>query len=105
MIEQLVRESSSIAPSVSIGDLPFLLDGSLVAQRFGVTTNRMRQLMNRRMVQGRVEKGEGEDAGRWRLTLRLGNRVWRGVFTTDGKLREETMGVARRRGLAEIRHG
>jgi len=87
-----------VAPTTpaDVGDLPFLLDGALVAQRFGITAPRMRELMNRRMVQSRVEKGEGDDAGRWRLTLRLGNRVWRGVFTADGRLCDESIGVAGR---------
>jgi hypothetical protein len=83
----------SARPSAT-GDLPFMLDGALVAQRFGVTATRMRELMSRRMVQSRVEKGEDDDAGRWRVTLRLGNRLWRGVFTADGQLCDETAGLA-----------
>jgi hypothetical protein len=85
-----------------VGDeLPFLLDGGLAAQRFGVSVAHMRELTRRRMVQGRVEKGEGENAGRWRLTVRLGNRVWRGIFTADGELCDETIGLA---GGRKIRH-
>ncbi|CAH1661415.1 DUF6522 family protein [Chelatococcus asaccharovorans] len=90
----MIVQAPSRPPDVA--DLPFLLDGALVAQRFGVTVTRMRELMRRRMVQSRVEKGEGEDAGHWRITLRLGNRVWRGVFTDDGQLSDETSGLAGR---------
>ena len=82
---------------------PFVLDAAFVAQRFGMTLDRMRVLMDRRMVVSRVEEGVGEDAGRWRLTLRSGNRVWRGVFTTDGRLCEETFGLASRQALSKDR--
>lgn len=84
------------AGDAQAGALPFLLDGALVAQRFRIAPERMRVLMDRGLVHSRVEKGEGEDAGRWRLTLRLGARVWQGVFTADGRLCEETSGRAGR---------
>lgn len=90
-------------PSADAPDPPFLLDGALVAQRFGLTAAQMRELMRRHMVQSRVEKGEGEDAGRWRVTLRLGNRVWRGVFTDEGRLSDETAGLARGTGTRHAR--
>jgi len=84
------------ADDLPAGGLPFVLDGALVAQRFGFSPERMRVVMDRGFVHSRVEKGEGEDAGRWRLTLRLGARVWQGVFTADGRLCEETTGRAGR---------
>ncbi|MDX3809705.1 DUF6522 family protein [Bosea thiooxidans] len=72
----------------------FVLDATVVADRFSIPENRLRAYMQRGQVLSRVEKGENEDAGHWRLTLRCGNRIWRGIFNADGKLCSESLRVA-----------
>ncbi|MDX3810127.1 DUF6522 family protein [Bosea thiooxidans] len=86
------------APVLSIAngaaEQQFVLDAKVVAERFSISENQLRAYMQRGQFRSRVEKGEGEDAGRWRLTLRCGNRIWRGVFGADGKLCGESLRVA-----------
>ena len=84
------------------GRQPFMLDAAFVARTFDLTTARVRALMARGLFRSLVEKGEAEDAGNWRLTLRCGNRVWRGVVDGDGALCRQSIGVTRTRPL---RHG
>lgn len=68
----------------------FLLPAELVARRFGWTAEALHDLMRRGLVASRVERGEGEDAGRWRLAVRCGNRRWRAVVEADGTISAET---------------
>jgi hypothetical protein len=75
------------------GRQPFTLDAAFVARSFDLTTARVRALMARGLFRSMVEKGEAEDAGNWRLTLRCGNRVWRGVVGSDGAIRQQSMGL------------
>ncbi|SHJ11132.1 DUF6522 family protein [Aureimonas altamirensis] len=81
-------------PGVSVENDGIMLDADFLAARFSLTETQMRGLMARRLVQSRVERGEGEDLGRWRLTVRIGNRVWRGVVAADGALQSESMGLS-----------
>lgn len=76
------------------GEQQFVLDARVVAERFSLPENRLRAYMQRGQILSRIEKGLNEDAGRWRLTLRCGNRIWRGVFSADGKLCSESLHVA-----------
>ena len=86
-------------PGVSVDEDGIVLDADFLAARFSLTEARMQGLMARRMVQSRVERGEGEDVGRWRLTVRIGNRVWRGVVAEDGALQSESMGMSPTRSI------
>lgn len=79
---------------IEIGQSGVVLDASALAERFGLSTETLRSLMNRQLMRGMVEKGEGVDAGTWRLSMRYGNRMWRAVLMENGELREETVGVA-----------
>jgi hypothetical protein len=49
------------------GDLT--VDAAVVAPRLGVDVATLKREMRRGIVYSRVERGEGEDAGSWRLTL------------------------------------
>ena len=62
----------------------FLLPADMLAARFGWPTETFSDLMRRGLVASRVERGEGDDAGRWRLTVRCGNRRWQAVVEADG---------------------
>lgn len=75
-------------------DGSFLIDAAFIAGKFDMPVEEARGLMRRGLFRSRVEKGEGEDAGRWRLTVRCGNRVWQGIVSEDGTVRHESMGLA-----------
>lgn len=67
----------------------FTLDAELVAKGFGWSARELRDHMRRGLVTSLVERGEGEDHGRWRLSMRCGNRRWRAVVTGDGTIAEQ----------------
>ncbi|MCG5479395.1 MAG: hypothetical protein KK478_10045 [Ensifer alkalisoli] len=56
----------------------------MLAERFGWPTRTLHDYMRRGLVASRVERGEGEDAGRWRLSVRCGNRRWQAIVEADG---------------------
>lgn len=62
----------------------FLLPAELLAELFGWPIQTLRNHMRRGLVASRVERGVDEDAGRWRLSIRCGNRRWRAVVEADG---------------------
>jgi hypothetical protein len=54
----------------------FTLDAAVMAPRLGLSPERFMALWRRGLIQQRVERGVGEDEGRFRVTLRyLGARV------------------------------
>lgn len=71
----------------------FLLPAELLAERFGWPTQTLRDYMRRGLVASRVERGEGEDEGRWRLSVRCGNRRWRAVVEADGTVGTQQVDV------------
>ena len=71
----------------------FLLPADLLAARFGWPVETFRNMMRRGFVASRVERGEGEDAGRWRLTVRCGNRRWQAVVEADGTVGDQRIEV------------
>lgn len=62
----------------------FTVDAAFLADRFGVPTETLRRQMQQGLVRSVVERGEGEDVGRTRLTIRIGNRSWVAVVADDG---------------------
>jgi hypothetical protein len=71
----------------------FLLPADMLAARFGWPTQTLRDYMRRGLVTSRVERGEGDDAGRWRLSVRCGNRRWQAVVEADGTVDTQRMEV------------
>src|SRR5262245_27510920 len=67
----------------------FTIDAGRIAARFGWTADQWRDMQRRGLVTSRVERGEGEDQGRWRLTVICGNRLWLAVVSEDGAVIEE----------------
>lgn len=67
----------------------FVLPANLLAARFGWPIETFRDMTRRGFVASRVERGEGDDAGRWRLTVRCGNRRWQAVVEADGAVGEQ----------------
>lgn len=71
----------------------FLLPAEMLAERFGWPTQTLRDYMRRGLVASRVERGEGEDAGRWRLSVRCGDRRWQAVVEADGTVGAQRLEV------------
>ena len=71
----------------------FLLPAEMLAERFGWPTQTLCDYMRRGLVASRVERGEGEDAGRWRISVRCGNRRWQAIVEADGTVGTQRMEV------------
>jgi NFU1 iron-sulfur cluster scaffold homolog, mitochondrial len=77
----------------------YMIDSAVLAPKLGLTPDRLKDEMRRGFVVSTSEQGEGEDAGRVRLTFRYRARVWAVVIERDGSIRElpPPRGVARPR--------
>jgi hypothetical protein len=69
----------------------FVLDPVELASRFALTPDDFRSRMRQGLVVSVVETGRGEDEGTSRLSLRLGNRLWRAVIDMEGRVIDEAM--------------
>lgn len=67
----------------------FTIDADMLAERLGRSPRELRELMRRGLVASRVERGEGDDRGRWRLSVRCGNRRWRAIVEADGTIADQ----------------
>ncbi|MGV6876733.1 DUF6522 family protein [Pseudochelatococcus sp. B33] len=67
----------------------FTVDADMLAERLGRSPRELRDLMRRGLVASRVERGEGDDRGRWRLSVRCGNRRWRAIIEADGTIADQ----------------
>ncbi|KAB2858685.1 MAG: hypothetical protein F9K43_24450 [Bauldia sp.] len=71
---------------------------AMLAQRLSIPEAVLRRLMQDGQVTSVVEVGEGEDAGRRRLSVRCGDTVWRAVVDAGlTVLEEETFDLRFRR--------
>ncbi len=77
------------------GNGDFILDPAEIAQRFGLAPKDFRRQQQQGLVKSTVEVGEGEDAGTSRLSLRIGNRIWRAVLDEKGQVLREELNIAR----------
>lgn len=73
----------------------FILDPAEIARRFGLAAQDFRRQQEQGLVKSTVEVGEGEDAGTSRLSLRIGNRIWRAVLDGDDRVIREELNIAR----------
>lgn len=69
----------------------FTVDAALLARIFGWSAEELRGHMRRGLVTSRVERGDGSDRGRWRLTVQCGNRRWQAIVGPDGKVLDQDM--------------
>lgn len=69
----------------------FTLDPDELASRFGLASDDFRSRMQRGVIVSTVEEGRDDDAGTFRLNVRLGNRLWRAVVDADRNVKTETM--------------
>jgi len=61
-----------------------VVEAATMAAAFGLAPDMLRQEMQAGRITSLVERGEGVDAGRWRLTLRWRGRVWSVRVEPDG---------------------
>ncbi|CAH1667678.1 conserved hypothetical protein [Hyphomicrobiales bacterium] len=69
----------------------FVLDARRIAARFGWSEEEWHGMQRRGLVTSRVERGEDEDQGRWRLSVHCGNRRWFAIVTEEGAVIEEKL--------------
>lgn len=84
------------SPPLTLGrddDGQFILPADMLAVRFGWPVETLQDYMRRGMVTSRVERGEGEDDGRWRLSVRCGNRRWQAVVEANGTVSRQTIEI------------
>ena len=67
----------------------FEIGAERLARRFGLGVDDLRAMTARGQVRSSVERGDGEDAGRWRLSFRIGNRRWRLTVREDGRVEDD----------------
>lgn len=66
-----------------------IIDVARVAPRLELGAEEFQKALRHGAIVGLVEAGRDEDAGRTRVTLRRGDRVWRAVLEADGRVHEE----------------
>jgi hypothetical protein len=69
-------QAQALPGGITALDGDFTVDAALVAGELGLTPARFWQELQRGIVYSQVERGEGEDLGRTRLTLRYRARSW-----------------------------
>jgi hypothetical protein len=69
----------------------FVLDPAELASKFGLKPDDFRSRMQRGLLLSTVETGVGDDEGTTRLSLRLGNRLWRAILDADDRVTRETL--------------
>jgi hypothetical protein len=62
--------------AISVSEDGFIVEAELIAEKLGLSTDSFWQELKRGIVYGIAERGEGEDAGRIRLTFRYRARSW-----------------------------
>ncbi len=69
---------------VHVGPDGPVVDAETMAAAFGLSPDALRHELQAGTVTSLVERGEGSDAGRWRLTLRWRGKVWSVRVEPDG---------------------
>lgn len=85
------RAEPAGAPIIRDASGAFVLDAERIAARFGWSSAEWLEMQRRGLVTSRVERGEGEDQGRWRLSVHCGNRRWFAIVSDDGTVIEEKL--------------
>jgi hypothetical protein len=62
--------------AIQYSEAGFTVDARLIAGKLGLSPDAFWREMKRGIVYGVVERGEGDDAGRVRLTFRYRARSW-----------------------------
>ncbi len=73
-------------PDTQTDDNSVEVDATLIADAFSLTPNAVQELMREGEITSLCERGEGEDAGRMRLTFWYGDRALRLILSDAGTL-------------------
>jgi hypothetical protein len=73
------------------GQGDWMIDPEQLASRLDINPGHLRHKMRLGLVTSRVEAGQDEDAGNWRVTVRVGQKAWQGIFDEAGGLTSERM--------------
>jgi hypothetical protein len=73
------------------GDGDFVLDPAEIASKFDLEADDFRSRMRRGLVLSTVETGIGDDEATTRLSLRLGNRLWRAILDSEDCVTNEAL--------------
>jgi hypothetical protein len=76
-------------PWLELDDGKYVVDGDVLASKFGLTADELRSVMQAGRVVSVSETGVGPDAGRVRLTFRYGAALWRVMIEPDGTVSED----------------
>lgn len=64
------------APAISASDDGFVVEAELISEKLGLTPEDFWREVKRGLVYSVVERGEGDDRGRTRLSFRYRARCW-----------------------------
>ena len=67
----------------------FVLDSAFLAERLGINLEALRRGMRLGQVTSRVEQGNGEDAGRIRITVRTRRAAWQAILDQADEILSE----------------
>lgn len=69
----------------------WMLDPEQLHSRLMINPGIMRQKMRLGLVTSRIEEGFDADNGKTRVTIKVANSVWEGIFDEHGYLKSEKM--------------
>ncbi|TVR06774.1 MAG: hypothetical protein EA385_14655 [Salinarimonadaceae bacterium] len=76
---------------IEIGDEGVSVDAALLGEALGVAPEEVMTLMREGAITSLLERGEGEDAGRMRLTFFHGSRRLRLIVGADGEILQRSL--------------
>ena len=88
---------------INFTDQTITIEADLVAKGLHVDPEALRMALRDGTVTRTVEKGEGDDAGRYRVTFFAPERRLRLLFTAEGQILQSSSVAYRRRGLPAVR--
>ena len=78
----------------------FIVPAALIGDVFDMSEEAVRQAMREGAITSRCEVGQGDDAGRWRLSFRKADVVFRLTVDGDGRILSRSRFAAPRPGKA-----
>ena len=71
------------------GNDDVILDPDELAREFQLAPDTLRRYLRMGLVARTVERGEGDDLGRTRITVRVGNRIWQAIADHGSLVQQE----------------
>ena len=67
-----------------------ILNPDELAREFQLSPDALRRYLHMGLVASTVERGEGIDLGKTRITVRVGNRIWRAISEHGHLIHQES---------------